>query len=181
LTKRCRRGTALVSAMVVLTIVTFLGSSLMTLAMGGMRRSREDSLRAQALDAAEAGIERAIHFLRNGPPEGANDGTWRVQGYTEEMDDSRRFEFDVEDGSGDNTGRILIDSQGEATHGPRTQKRRMVAVVTRLVEDISVWDNVIFGGVGQSGRSINGNVVMRGKVHLLGDGEPYTDVDNDGK
>jgi hypothetical protein len=46
-------------------------------------------------------------------------------------------------------------------------------------EDISIWNNAIFGGVGQAGRSINGNVAIRGSVHLLGDGETWTDVDGD--
>jgi len=175
-----RRGSALVSAMFGLAMVVFLGTALMTAAMGGFKRSREDLLRASALDAAEAGVDRAIYFLRYNSPDGSDDGTWRTAGYTEELTSDRSFTVSVEDGDGDNSGRIVIDSTGTATLGPRTQRRRLVAVVTRTGDDSGCWSNLIFAGVGQSGKAINGNVRMRGRIHILGDGEPFTDSDQDG-
>ncbi|MBI1756344.1 MAG: hypothetical protein HYR64_04465 [Fimbriimonas ginsengisoli] len=42
--------------------------------------------------------------------------------------------------------------------------------------NVSIWNNAIFAGAGASGQSINGNVDIRGSVHMLGDGEPYTDA-----
>ncbi|HPU97496.1 MAG TPA: hypothetical protein PLO53_06015 [Candidatus Hydrogenedentes bacterium] len=35
--------------------------------------------------------------------------------------------------------------------------------------DVNVWNNAIFGGTGQAGGLINGNVSIHGSVHLLGD------------
>lgn len=48
------------------------------------------------------------------------------------------------------------------------------------IKDVSVWNNAIFAGVGQAGKGINGNVDIRGSVHILGDGEPYSDLNGDG-
>lgn len=44
----------------------------------------------------------------------------------------------------------------------------VVAMVVR--ENVFIWNNAIFGGVGQSGGVINGNCAIHGSVHLLGDG-----------
>ncbi|MBS1717059.1 MAG: hypothetical protein JSS72_04940 [Armatimonadetes bacterium] len=43
-------------------------------------------------------------------------------------------------------------------------------------KNVGVWNNAIFAGVGASGQAINGNVQIRGSVHILGDGEPYVDA-----
>jgi hypothetical protein len=162
----------MISSLFVLTVVTFLGSSVMVMSMGGFHRSREDMLRVQALDAAEAGIDRGIALIRD-------DSDYRVDGSIEELPNGTRFRYSIEDGAGDNNGRIVIESLGEATVGARTQRRRLLTVVTYEPEDVGCWGNLLFCGVGQAGKSINGNVVMHGKIQLLGDGEPYTDVDGD--
>ena len=39
-------------------------------------------------------------------------------------------------------------------------------------EDLNVWNNAIFGGTGQTGNLVNGNVSIHGSVHLLGDDLP---------
>jgi hypothetical protein len=168
---RGRRGSALLLTLFLLMVVFTLGAGLVSLTTGGLMRSRDDMLRAQALDATEAGVEAAIsQWRKNGtlPQDGATGSLSATCGYIHRL---------PTDGAG---GSKVIDCTGWATLGPRTMRRRLQVPVTRDVEDLSVWDNVIFGGVGQAGKSINGNVVMRGKVHLLGDGEPYTDVDHDG-
>ncbi len=46
--------------------------------------------------------------------------------------------------------------------------------------DVSIWNNAIFAGSGASGQAINGNVDIRGSVHILGDGEPYLDLNGNG-
>ena len=45
---------------------------------------------------------------------------------------------------------------------------RQAEVVVRSM-DVNIWQNAIFGGVGQSGALINGNVKIHGSVHLLGE------------
>ncbi|MEA2551970.1 MAG: hypothetical protein QOJ65_146 [Fimbriimonadaceae bacterium] len=47
-------------------------------------------------------------------------------------------------------------------------------------KDVGIWNNAIFAGSGATGQAINGNVDIRGSVHILGDGEPYTDLNGSG-
>ena len=43
------------------------------------------------------------------------------------------------------------------------------------IEDLSFWDNVIFAGAGSAGTLINGNVDIRGSMHILGTSLESTD------
>jgi hypothetical protein len=174
-----QRGSALITTMIFLMVMFTLGSALLSLTHANLRRSERDMLRAQALDVAEAGVEKAIYYLRNTAPDTTVNGTWRTAGYTETVSGAGDYTFSVTSGTGDDTGKIVILCQGTATSGTKTGSRKLRVVITRSEENINAWNNVIFGGAGQTGRSINGNIVMRGNMHLLGDGEPYTDSDGD--
>jgi hypothetical protein len=46
---------------------------------------------------------------------------------------------------------------------------------------VNPWDNAIFAGVGQTGHAISGNVDIHGSVHILGDGEDFTDQNSNDK
>lgn len=45
-------------------------------------------------------------------------------------------------------------------------------------KNVSIWNNAVFAGTGASGQAINGNVDIRGSVHLLGEGEQYSDLNS---
>lgn len=45
---------------------------------------------------------------------------------------------------------------------------------------VNIWNNAIFAGHGQDGISIKGNVGIHGSIHILGDGEEFTDSNGDG-
>ena len=47
--------------------------------------------------------------------------------------------------------------------------------------DISIWNNAIFAGGSGGGQTITGNSDVRGSMHILGRGEPYTDLNGNGK
>jgi len=64
-----------------------------------------------------------------------------------------------------------------ATYMNRTRSVRTL-IATR---NVSIWNNAIFAGTGASGQAINGNVDIRGSMHLLGDGEAYSDLNGNGK
>jgi hypothetical protein len=49
-----------------------------------------------------------------------------------------------------------------------------------IEKDVGIWNNAIFAGSGATGQAINGNVDIRGSVHILGDGEPYLDLNGNG-
>ena len=178
---RSRRGSVLLITVIVLMVMFTLGSALLDLTTTSLYRSEQDMLRAQALDVAEAGVEKAIYYLRNTAPDGTIDSSWRTAGLTETLSGAGSYTFSVTNGTGDDTGAIVILSTGTATLGSKIRSRRIREVVIISQENVSVWNNVIFVGVGQAGQSINGNVVMRGNVHILGEGEPYTDVNGNGQ
>jgi hypothetical protein len=46
--------------------------------------------------------------------------------------------------------------------------------------NVGIWNNAIFAGSGASGQAVNGNVSIAGSVHILGDGEPFTDTNGNG-
>jgi hypothetical protein len=65
----------------------------------------------------------------------------------------------------------------------RAQKGRFVKSMRSFIRsgNVSIWNNAIFAGTGAAGRSINGNVDIRGSMHLLGDGEAYSDLNGNGR
>ncbi|MBI3910890.1 MAG: pilus assembly PilX N-terminal domain-containing protein [Armatimonadetes bacterium] len=176
-----RRGAALVVTLLFMLLMVAWGTSLISLLLYGLRRSERDTLRAQALALADAGAERAIHYLLNTAPDGSTNASWRTTTpVAETIAGQGRFSLEVVDGSDANAGKVVVTSTGTAEAGDRAVSRAVRLVLTVRLLNISVWNNAIFGGVGQSGRSVNGNVAIRGNVHLLGDGEDFTDVDGDG-
>jgi len=178
---RSRRGSALVTSLTVLFVVFVTGSSVLALSVQSSRRGLLDTMRVRALALADAGAEQAINYMRTGAPDGTNDGTWRTAGLTETVAGQGDYTIVVEDGTGDNGGKLVITSTGRVTEGALTVKRAVRVAILLDIEDVSVWNNAIFGGVGQGSKSINGNVRIRGNMHLLGDGESFTDLDSDGR
>jgi hypothetical protein len=176
-----RRGSAIVGSLTALLLVCSLGSAILALGMQSARRGRLDVLRTRALGLADAGAEKAVAYLRTVAPDGSNNGSWRTNGRTEVIDTRSDFTMIVTNGTGPNSGKVVVTSVGRVSDGELSIRRGVRLVLKISEEDISVWNNAIFGGVGQTGKSINGNVVIRGGVHLLGDGESFTDLDLDGK
>ncbi|MGD8329392.1 MAG: pilus assembly PilX N-terminal domain-containing protein [Acidobacteriota bacterium] len=54
---------------------------------------------------------------------------------------------------------------------------RVHADMRVVVRRLTIWDNAIFGGASQGGNSINGNVQVRGSMHVVG---PASDIINSG-
>jgi hypothetical protein len=175
-----RRGSALLITVIILMVMFTLGSALLDLTTTSLYRSEHDMLRAQALDVAEAGVEKAIYNLRNTPAN--TQPTLSPPSVTETLSGAGSYTYSVTQGTGDDAGAYVIISTGTATLGSKSKKRTLRTVVTWSQENVSVWNNCIFGGVGQAGQSIQGNVVMRGSVHILGEGEPHdNDPNNNGR
>lgn len=53
-----------------------------------------------------------------------------------------------------------------AVEGSNVRVRSDMRVTVRR---LTVWDNALFGGSGQAGNTINGNVEIRGSMHVIGD------------
>ncbi|HOP79022.1 MAG TPA: hypothetical protein PLZ21_00485 [Armatimonadota bacterium] len=188
------KGSGMVVGLFTLLILSAFGLSFLSVAMSAVVSAKRTDISARALQAAEAGVERAISYLRGTAPNGTADGSWRTQHpsanpnnhiadtfWSEDLPNGDSFQLCVRDAGGGDATKIVITSTGIAHFGDATTTKTIRVLLERAVENVSPWNNVIFGGVGQAGRSINGNVKMRGPVHLLGDGESFTDIDGDGK
>lgn len=187
-----RRGSAMVLGFFALMLVSALGIALLSLATNALTAAKRDTLRARALACAEAGVDMAISFLMEGGPNGEAPGEFRTNHPSSDPEDHTNdtmYVFStspgettrlcVRDGSGLTAGKIVITSFGTATEGGSSVTRTLKVVVKLNQENVNVWNNAIFAAVGQAGRCINGNVAIRGSVHLLGDAEEFTDVDGD--
>lgn len=170
-----------------------LGVAYLSVTASSVLTSKRDTMRTRAMAAAEAGIDQAVAFIMDGGPGGETGGTWRTTHpstdpnnhhsdtwYTGSLGNGATYKICCRNGSGVTAGKIEITSVGTVTEGTSTTSRALKAVLDCSKQNLNVWSNAIFGGVGQSGKSINGNVKIRGSVHLLGDGESYTDTDGDG-
>ncbi len=182
------RGSGMLLGFFAIMIIFALGVSFLSLTASSVITAKHDALRARALAAAEAGLDKAISLIMS-----AESGSWTTTHgssspdnhsgdtfYTENLDSNTKFYVCSINGSGVTSGKIVVTSIGEATQDTTTVKRSIKVVLDVRKENVNVWNNAIFGGVGQGGKSINGNVKIRGSVHLLGDGETYTDLDHDG-
>lgn len=196
---RNHHGSALVTALSILMVLFITGAGVLSLSIQALRRSTFDAMRTRTIALADAGVEKAIYYLRTTAPDGTVNGSWRTTGRTESMAGLGEYTMIVEDGTGPNSGKIIVTSTGKAyysstgkvasnstngitwaaTNTSPSMKRTLRVVIKLNREDVSVWNNAVFGGVGQNGRSVNGNVRIRGSVHLLGDGEPWSDLDGD--
>ncbi|MEN6372806.1 MAG: hypothetical protein ABFD64_12435 [Armatimonadota bacterium] len=186
------KGGGMVIGFFALLIILAFGISFLTMSMSSLTVAKADYQRARALELAEAGVERAISLLKGTAPDGTTNGSWRTihpstnpdnhngdTWYTETISPGESFKVCVRTAGGGDSTKIVITSVGTATYGSSATSRTLKVLIERKAENVNPWSNVIFGGVGQAGKSINGNVRMRGSVHLLGDGEKYTDIDGD--
>lgn len=173
----------LISFLLVLVFVT-LAAALVTVTINESKSAERHRRITQAFHLAEAGAERALHDLRkdflndssspswadgdiNGMAIGPNTGAFYDAGYSGNTLNGGSYTVELQNVSGGQD--IWIRSTG--TVGDAVQR---VLVYVKMV-NLSPWDNVIFAGVGAAGKLINGNVDIRGSVHILGEGLASTD------
>lgn len=169
-----RASTALLAlfAMMILLIVT-LGVA--GYSVQGMYRARMDENRALTFQAAQAGLELAISraysdlavnkgiFIAN-ESSISSDLTTLAPGCSATSSVSPQP---------DNTWAWVTSS---VTYKGVTKSVRSLI----RARNVGIWNNAIFAGTGASGQAINGNVDIRGSVHILGEGEAYSDLNKNG-
>ncbi|MEW5883332.1 MAG: hypothetical protein AB1725_03800 [Armatimonadota bacterium] len=174
--KRNIRGSSSVVTLYVMMVVTFSVLSLAGLTITSLNRARGEVRAAEAFHAAQASAEYVYQKQR--------ELLEVTRGEFEQAEyDLHDVPLDVPDGM---TGRIEVAPSGDGSsawitaevfYGNQSRSVRLLA----KAKDVGVWNNAVFAGAGASGKAINGNVDIRGSVHLLGDGEPYTDLNGNGK
>ena len=166
-----------VSVYALLTMMVLLTASLgaAALAIGSLGRATNEKKALASFEGAQGGLDWTI--TQGFKDLDLNDGFFVTTQY-----DLTNVIAPASPGA---TAWGRIDPNPDATYAWITaaatyngSTRSVRALVTS--RNVGIWNNAIFAGTGASGQAINGNVDIRGSVHILGDGEQYSDLNNNG-
>lgn len=179
---RERRGSVFILAYFVMVVLLGIGSSFLLMAANESQVSERQRMTTSAFQLAEAGVEATLFDLRQdfvnnttGSPSWA-DGTINKTAFASSESDfslflssttfveGGRYDVYLKNVSGTSGQEIWAKSVGTMSGAGHT-----LQVYARIV-DVSPWGNAIFAGAGASGAMVNGNVDIRGSVHILGTG-----------
>lgn len=163
---------ALLTMMVLLTASLGVGA----LAIGSLGRSANEKKAISSFEAAQAGLEWTTTQGFNDLD--LNNGVFVPTTYN--LDTLVSSMNSGASGSGvisPNVDATYAWITSSATVNGSTRSVRML-VTSR---NVGIWNNAVFAGTGASGQAINGNVDIRGSVHILGDGEQFSDLNNNGQ
>jgi len=157
-----QKGMALLTTLIFVFVLVTLAVALLTMTSNDTKLSALQRDSTKAFYIAEAGIEKTLYILKK---EYESDQDWSdgISGYTPgEV---------VSFGEGTCTVTLDIKSSNNVTiksKGKHNNRPTRYIQIDATVGNLSIWDNAIFAGSGQSGKVINGNVDIRGSVHILG-------------
>lgn len=160
------RGVAIVAVTMVMVVVALLGGAIITQTTHNAQLSNRTFTDKQALYLAESAKERGYqeildddNFTSVGNPGvlanvNLPGGSYALTATTLSVDPKV----------------VQLVAVGTPDAGSPADTRQITVVAEVVRENVSVWNNAIFGGAGQTGGVINGNCAIHGSVHLLGDG-----------
>lgn len=175
------KGVILITIYLVVVVLIVLGTALLTRVIQEAKTSERERHAMEALYIAEGAIHQMLFHLRRDMSNDSNwfDGDidtigappnspfiptadWRtVPGYQDVAMGDGTFTLEAQSVAGNNSAMRI-----RAT-GISSGITRRLLVNSEMV-NLNAWNNVIFAGTGQAGRVINGNVDIRGSVHILG-------------
>jgi hypothetical protein len=153
-------GTALLVAIMVMLMLTLIFIAAINTSVMDIDIAKNQKERTLAFYIAEGGLELAMRVLKDNINQLDNDTLESLVNATTSLGDGS-FIVDV---SGTSPYKTLT-SNGFSQDGQAI----IEVVVKRRRNPLSIWDNIIFGGTGQAGGIVNGNVSVHGSVHILGD------------
>jgi len=190
-------GSMLIISLFVMTILVGFGGALAILSSNEKKNADRQKISAQAFYIAEAGLEKTLYNLQQDFEGGGSnpswvDGTiriWTVDSSDVDADSFYSFPDTNDSGNagfvsslGEGTYSIKLKSVSGSTDAIWIRSSGTVGDTTETIEayakavNVSPWENAIFAGAGASGAMINGNVDVRGSVHILGTGLTSTDM-----
>ena len=181
-----KKGSLLIISYLVIFVLLALGAAFIALSVNESRIAERQRRTTLAFHIAEAGIERAFYDLRqdfitdasnpswadgdiHGFAIGPNTTSFYSIGYSSTSLNGGSYAVQLQNVGGI-TDAIWIRSTG--TLGDVQQTIKVYAKIVNL----SPWNNAIFAGAGAAGAMVNGNVNIRGSVHILGTGIQSTDL-----
>ncbi len=166
------KGSALLLALIVMVMLTLVFIAAITTSVTDMDISENVKEKTSSFYVAEAGLEYGMGVLKNNPNMLSNDSLMMLINASPSLGGGT-YNVQV---SGTVPYKTLT-STGNAEDG----EARVQVGVKRTRNPLNIWDNVVFAGVGQAGKAISGNVKFHGPVHILGEGEPFTDINDNGQ
>lgn len=180
------KGSLLILSYLVIVALITLGAAFIAMSINESRTAERQRRTTLAFHIAEAGIERALYDLRqdfvndasspswadgdiNGLAIGPDTTNFYSTGYASTSLNGGSYAVQLKNVSGI-TDAIWVRSTGALGDAQQT-----IEVYAKII-DISPWDNAIFAGSGAAGAMVNGNVNIRGSVHILGTGLQSTDL-----
>jgi len=174
----------LISLMLIIVFIA-LGVGLTALSINEGMTAERQRRTYQAFHIAEAGIERAIYDLRQDFINDSSSPSW-ADGDINTMaigPDTVNFYNVPYSSTSLDSGNYAVSFKNVLNSGEAiwVQSTGAVGDATQTIEvyvkitNISIWDNAIFAGAGAAGAMINGNVNIRGSVHILGNGLDSSD------
>lgn len=178
---------AVVIILALVSAVTVAGFLTMSVTEFKIVDSNSDSI--TTFHVAEAGLEKGARLLYedmvNTPPGeapswrdqkfylDADDGGYTSDPYLTYFPDFRVLASSVEYAGGTYMIEIAnIEGRDDAiwVRSTGTYEGKTRAVLSKFrIKNVNPWNNAIFAGAGQAGRTITGNVDIRGSVHILGE------------
>jgi len=172
-----QKGMALLTTLIFVFILVTFAVALLIMTSNDTKLSALQRDSTKAFYIAEAGIERTLYDLKKDyeVSKNWNDGDNIINSHT--LADGKLYN---EEPFGEGTYTVYLSNLTSVTvtiksKGVVYNKSTRYVQVDATVESLSIWDNAIFAGTGASGRVINGNVDIRGSVHILGEGLSPTD------
>ncbi len=165
------KGSALLLALIIMVMLAFVFIAALTTSVTDMDISKNQKERTSAFYMAESGLELGMGVLKGHPNMLNNDSLEALINASSNLGNGS-FSVDV-------TGTApykTLTSDGNSSEG----QSQVQVMVKRKKDPFNIWNNIVFAGVGQSGHSIAGNVSFHGPVHILGEGEPFTDSNGNG-
>jgi len=164
-----QKGMALLTTLIFVFILVTFAVALLTMTSNDTKLSALQRDSTKAFYIAEAGIEKTLYDLKKDYESSKDWNDGNINGTS--LGENGELYTDEPFGEGTYTVTLDIKSSNNVTiksKGVYNNKSTRYIQVDATVGALSIWDNAIFAGSGQSGKVINGNVDIRGSVHILG-------------
>lgn len=168
---RSEQGAALITVLFVLFALSLIGVMSVKRSDTEVSISGNKTHRTQAFLAAEAGLARA-DFIMNGNPAQLAADTLALLINADSLLPNAHFRVAMDT----SLPRRRVISLGFAENG----QAGVQVTYEHRTNPRSIWTNALFAGHGDDGLTIKGKVAVAGSIHVLGDGEPFTDTDGNG-
>ncbi len=181
-----KKGNVIIIALVLVMLMAITAGAFLGFINNNSFLTRRINSSERAFYLAETGLSRAMYLLRLDLQNDASAPAWNdgeINGISCGPDTSNFYVLPLASttlGNGSYTvnlknvsgekRKVWIRSTGTEYGISRTVECYATA------ENINVWNNAIFAGAGASGALINGNVDIRGSVHILGNTLGSTDL-----